>query len=86
MKDMKIKDIENFIKSIETRIEQINRSIKRMMFKGKAYKLNIETLKKEREEMEEQLKEFKEKTLGELMQGNANCFNKLVSYKEIREY
>ena len=75
MKDMKIKDIENSIKSIETRIEQINRSIKRMMFKGKAYKLNIETLKKEREEME-----------GELMQGDTNSFNKLVSYKEIREY
>lgn len=83
MKDTKIKDIENFIKVIESGIEQINKSIKHLMFKGKAYRLSIEILKKEREEMERQLKEFKEKTLEELFQGDIEHFNKLISYKEI---
>lgn len=83
MNDIKVKDIENFMKAIENGIDQINKSIKHLMFKGKAYRLCIEILKKEREEMEKQLKEFKEKTLGELLQGDIKKFNKLISYKEI---
>lgn len=83
MENTKIKDIENFIQVIEDRIEQINKSIKHLLLKGKSYKLSIEILKKEREEMEKELKEFKEKSLGELLQEDIKQFNKLISYKEI---
>lgn len=83
MKNTKIKDIENFIKVIESGIEQINKSINFLSFKGKSYKLPIEILSKEREEMKKELKEFKEKSLGELLQGDIKQFNKLISYKEI---
>jgi exonuclease VII small subunit len=83
MNNIKVKDLENFIEVIENEIEQLDKSIKHLMFKGKVYRLSIEILKKEREEIEKQLNEFKEKTLGELLQGDIKDFNKLISYREI---
>jgi hypothetical protein len=88
MKDIKIQDIEEFIKTIEKGVEQFNSAITTLeAYHRRAcnynYPLPLEILKKEKANMEDQLKEFKEKTLGELLQGDTNSFNKLISYKEI---
>lgn len=84
MKDIKIQDIEEFISAIEKGIEQFNHAINFLKkYRSCNHQLPIETLKKEKINMEEQLKEFKEKTLEELVKGETNSFNKLIAYKEI---
>ncbi|MDC4241021.1 hypothetical protein [Clostridium tertium] len=90
MKDIKIQDIEAFVKTIEKGVEQFDSAINTLEgYHRRAsnynYPLPIEILKREKANMEEQLKEFKEKTLGELLQGDTNSFKKLISYKEIMD-
>lgn len=88
MKDIKIQDVEQFIKTIEKGVEQFDSIIDVLVNyrrNSRNYPLPLEILKKEKENMEKQLKEFKEKTLGELLQGDTNSFNKLIAYKEIMD-
>lgn len=85
MKEVKIKDVEEFIESVEIGIEQIDVAIKELSrlnkIRGGKLILPLKFLQREKQLGEEELKKFREKELSEVV-GGINL-DRLTGYRDI---
>lgn len=85
MEGLKIKEVEEFINNVEKGIEQIEESIKQLRgLNGRnstIYALPIKILEKEKQLGEEELKNFREKELSQVI-GGINT-DRLTGYRDI---
>ena len=83
MKNVTLKEVEKFIKTVEEGIEQIENAIKSLdRNNGARYKYDfpVEILKRKKEQMEEELTRFRENKISNLIDLNKDAFKELLAY------